>query len=104
MKQLTKEEAIRLAKNKEWEKWPDKVLVGFQLFQDKLCVDFSAFHAAIERVLERPVFTHEFGLNIDGLIAEFLGKSSAPSLEDVMDMIPKDKKVILIGKGGEEDG
>ena len=95
MKQLSKEEAIELAESGKWKDWPDRALVGFQLFQKKMCVDFSAFHAAIERVLERPVYTHEFGMNFDGLVAEFLGESPKPSFQDIMDMIPEDKRIII---------
>jgi len=71
-------------------------LVGFQLFQDKLCIPFDIFHAAIERVLDRPVWTHEFGLNHDGLVAEYLGKTPKPSFEDIMNLIPEEKRVILV--------
>ena len=98
MKQLTKKQAIELFKNTEWKKWPDKTLVGFQLFQKKLCVPFDVFHTAIERVLERPVYTHEFGLNWDGLVAEFLGQAPKPSLDEIINLIPKEKRLIISGE------
>jgi len=68
MKQLTTEQAIKFAKSKVYKKWTNEQIVRFQLFQKKLCMDFSRFHEALETVLDRPVFTHEFGLNYDGLV------------------------------------
>jgi hypothetical protein len=35
-----------------------------------LCSNFSRFHESIELLLGRPVFTHEFALNADGLKQE----------------------------------
>ena len=54
MEQLTKEQAIELAQSGKWKDWPDRELVGFQLFQERLCMDFSFFHEKIEKVLNRP--------------------------------------------------
>jgi len=43
----------------------DEEIVKFQLFQDCLAIPFDRFHAAIEKVLKRPVYTHEFrGLRV----------------------------------------
>ncbi len=95
MKQLSKEEAIALGKSEKWKSWPDRALVGFQLSQKNLCVPFDVFHEAIEKVLDRPVWTHEFGLNYDGLIAEYLGDAPKPSFEDIMNLIPEDKRIVI---------
>lgn len=35
-----------------------------------LCANFSQFHESIELLLGRPVYTHEFGINADGLRQE----------------------------------
>ena len=98
MKQLTEDEAIKFAKSEAWKDLPDRQLVGFQLFQKKLCMPFSIFHEKIERVLDRPVFTHEFGLNYDGLVAEYLGDAPKPSFESVLDLIPKEKRMIIVAQ------
>ena len=58
MEQLTEEQAIEFAKRKVYEDWTDEQIVRFQLFQKKLCMDFGRFHQAIEKVLDRPVYTH----------------------------------------------
>ena len=103
MRQLTKMEAVAIAESGEWREWPDRELVGFQLFQDRLCMDFSYFHEKLEQVLGRPVFTHEMGLNRDGLIAEYLGEKKPPTLQEIMDMLPKGKVIGIIRDAPEEE-
>jgi len=56
----TKQEAIDFYDSKQWEKMTDYELVKFQLYNDFLAVPFGRFHSAVESVLGRPVFTHEF--------------------------------------------
>ncbi len=70
MKQMTVEQAIKYCQSGKWKKLKHAQLAWFQLNQDLLCVDFQQFHAALERCLDRPIFTHEF-INIDGLKMEF---------------------------------
>ena len=60
MRQLTADEATACHDGGEWRDWTNEEIVKFQLYQDRLCVPFSRFHAAVEAVLGRPVFTHEF--------------------------------------------
>ena len=96
MKQLSKEEAIEFYESDKWKEWPARAIAGFQLFQEKLCVPFDVFHEAIEKALNRPVWTHGFGLNHDGLIAEYLGQSPAPTFEEIMNMIPEEKRIIVV--------
>lgn len=95
MKQLTTPQAIAFAESKLYESWTDRQIVEFQLFQDKLCMDFSRFHQAIEKVLQRPVFTHEFAFP-DNLRKELLGETPAPTFEQIISLIPKEK-LLLIG-------
>lgn len=92
---LTREEAIEIYESEEWKGWSDERLVGFQLFEDRLCVPWGVFHAAIERVFNRPVYTHEFGLNREGLQREFLHEIDPPTLEEIIDLIPEEKLIIL---------
>ncbi|MFA5151280.1 MAG: hypothetical protein WC554_01845 [Clostridia bacterium] len=95
MKQLTKDQAIAFANSRVWENWTDEQIVRFQLFQTKLCMDFGRFHEAMEKVLNRPIFTHEFGLNADGLVEEYLGTKPAPTLEEIINLIPEEKRIII---------
>lgn len=60
MKQLTKEQAIKIAESKCYESWPLDLLARFQMYQTKLCMDFEKFHGAVELTLGRPVTTMEF--------------------------------------------
>ena len=95
MKQLTKEQAILFSKSEIWADWSHEEIVKLQLFQDKLCMPFSRFHEAIEKVLDRPVYTHEFGLNYDGIVKEFLGEKEKPTFKEIINLIPKEKLIIL---------
>ena len=95
MKQLTQKEAVSVYDSGVWKNWSNEEIVKFQLFQDRLCVDFSRFQEAMQNVLGRPVFTHEFGFR-DDLIKEYLGIKEAPTFEEIINLIPKDKLIIAI--------
>jgi len=64
---MTENEAIEKAKTKFWLNMTHREIAEFQLYEDKLCMPFEIFHEAIEKTLGRPVFTHEFGVNVEGL-------------------------------------
>ena len=95
MKQLTEKQAIELAKSGEWKSWPDQKLVGFQLSQDLLCMDFSYFHKKTEKVLGRPVFTHEFAFK-DNLVKEYLKEKPMPTFGEIIGLIPKGSPIICL--------
>jgi hypothetical protein len=94
MKQLTQEQAIRFADSKEYENWTPNQIVDFQLFQKQLCMPFPVFHEALEKVLKRPVFTHEFAF-ADELRKEYRGDKPAPTLDEIINLIPEEKRVII---------
>lgn len=96
MSNLTTEQAVALAESEWWKDLPADAIVGFQLFEERLCMDFGDFHAAVETALGRPVFTHEFGRNMDGLRREYLGDRPAPTFEEILALIPEDKRVIVV--------
>lgn len=95
--QLTKEQAIAFYESRAWEGWTAEQKTGFQLFQNRLCMPFTVFHEAIEETLGRPVFTHEFGLNKEGLENEYLGLAPTPTIEQVIDLIPSEKCILIFG-------
>lgn len=103
MKQFTKEEAIKFAESGIWKDWQPEQIVGLQLYQRMVCVDWGEFHKATEQVLGRPVWTHEFGLSLDQLKAEFEGKRPPPTFDEIMNLIPEDKKVIFAMLDEEQD-
>ena len=95
MSKITREKAIELVNSKFWESMSPRAIAVFQLWEDRLCMPFDVFHEAIEKVLGRPVYTHEFGLNRDGLKKELMGEKESPTLEEIIDLIPEDKRVII---------
>lgn len=70
MTQHTKEWALRAFETKWWEKESDIDVALYQMEQDILCMPFDIFQETVKRVLGRPVWTHEFALNHDGIIKE----------------------------------
>ena len=94
MEQLTEKQAITFAESKVWELWTNEEIVRFQLFQKRLCMDFSRFHEAIEAVLDRPVYTHEFAY-IDELKKEYLGAKKPLTLTEIIELIPEDKRLVI---------
>lgn len=89
MKQLTREQAIAFGENKLYEGMTGRQIAEFQLMQDKLCVPFDVFHEAIEKALGRPVYTHEFALNRDGLLKELRGENPAPTFEEIFTLLER---------------
>lgn len=66
----------------------DEDIVKFQIYQDKLCVSFNRFHASLESVLERPVYTHELGFT--NIKDEYEGKRGKPTIEEILGLISKE--------------
>lgn len=95
MPEITREVAVEIAKSGMWKDWTDDEVVRFQLYQDRLCMDFSRFQEATEKVLGRPVWTHEFA-NPENLRAEYEKKKPAPSFDEILAMIPADKLVVVV--------
>jgi hypothetical protein len=62
---------------------------------EELCCPFDVFHQAVEKTLGRPVFTHEFGMNPDGIYFELIGEKDAPTMQEIIGLIPLDKLVIV---------
>jgi lysozyme family protein len=96
MKQFTEEEAIAIYNSNVWKDLDNEEIVKLQLFQNRLCMDFGRFHEAMEKVLDRPIWTHEFAKgNCDSLIKEYLGEKDKPSFEDIINLIPEEKRIII---------
>lgn len=94
-KQMTPAEAKSFGESKVWESWTYEQIVRLQLFQMQLCVPWAIFHEAIEKVLGRPIYTHEFGLNYEGIVLEYLGEKQPPTLEEIINLIPAEKRIII---------
>ena len=94
MRQFNKEEAISIYESKIWEQWSPEDIVAIQLFQNRLLVPFDKFHEAIEKVLDRPVWTHEFA-DQNRMIEEYLGIRNKPTFEEILNLIPEDKLILI---------
>lgn len=55
---------------------------------------FNIFHEAIEKTLDRHVFTHEFALNIEGLKKKNL-KKQPPIFEEILNLIQQEKLILI---------
>jgi len=91
---ITKNQAVMIYDSGIWKKWSNEDIVRIQLFQRLLCVPFSRFHEAMEAVLGRPIWTHEFAF-VDLLRDEYLGKRHKPTLEEIIELIPEEKRIVL---------
>ncbi len=87
--------AIALCESGWWKEKTAREIAEFQMHTVELCLPFGEFHQAIQSVLGRPVFTHEFGLDFDGLLSELMGDRSAPSLEQILALIPAEKRIVV---------
>ena len=88
--QLTKQQAITFCENRLWENMSYEERAKFQMVQDRLCMPFDVFHEAISKCLGRPVYTHEFGLNREGLMGEVFQGARPPTLEKIINLMPKE--------------
>ena len=96
---MTREQAIKLYESGWWEPLGHPERAMFQMFEPLLCMPFAVFHEAVEKTLGRPVFTHEFAYP-DSLRQEMLGERKAPTLDEIIALIPEDKRVIVIAGEG----
>jgi len=92
---MTYEQAKKLCDSGWWKDKTDRELAEFQLFERRLCMPWERFHQAVSKALGRPVYTHEFGLNVEGLRQELFGHRPPPTLQEIIEMIPADKRIIV---------
>lgn len=93
---IGKDKAIALFDSGWWKDRPARELAMFQMFTQELSMPFEVFHKALEETLGRPVWTHELGLNADGIQKELIGETPAPTIDDILNLIPKDKWILVI--------
>lgn len=93
---IGKERAIALSKTNWWEGKTPRQIAKFQLFTAELSCPFNVFHEALEKSLERPVWTHELGMNYNGIVQEFLGERDAPTMKEIIELIPEEKRIVCV--------
>jgi hypothetical protein len=92
---MTADQAVALGKTEFWKTMSDCDIATFQLNEPRLCMPFGVFRKAIESALNRPVYTHEFSMNHDRLKAELRGEKPAPTMEEIINLIPADKRILV---------
>lgn len=97
MTELTREQAIQLHDSGFYEDMTYKEKAEFQINEQLLCMPFDVFHEAVEKTIGRPVFTHEFSMNYDGILAEIMGEIKIQDLRsvEILQLIPESKRVIV---------
>ena len=80
---MTREEAIVYHDSGAWKSLTHRQRAALQLEVEVMCMPFAVFHEAIEKALGRPVWTHEFGLNWNGLKAELAGAEDARLRDEI---------------------
>ena len=93
---LSREQAIALGESEFWKGMTYREIAVFQMLEERSCMPFSIFHEALEKTIGRPIFTHEFGLNFDGLKAELFNGKAPPTLEEIINLIPENKRVLIV--------
>jgi hypothetical protein len=88
-KSIGRRRAIELFESQWWRTRSIREIAKFQLFTVELCLPFGIFHHALEEVLGRPIWIHEFGFNAEGLAEEFLDERDPPTLEEIFALVPQ---------------
>ena len=93
---MTREQAIALGETRFWESMTPREIATFQLHEPLLCMPFDVYHGAMEKALGRPVWTHEFGsAGVEGLKAELRGDLPPPTMEEIIALVPADKRMVI---------
>ena len=96
---FTEAQAKALYAAKWWEGLTPRQVCEVQLFEPLLCIPFPEFHRCVEESLGRPVWTHEFALDMEGLRREFLGDRQPPSVEEIFGLSPERVRVLIVKTG-----
>jgi hypothetical protein len=91
---VSEQEAIALYDSQWWKTKTPREIAEFQLDEDRLCIPFDKFQEAMEKALGRPVWTHEFAFR-DRLRAELAGTRVAPTMQDIIELVPAEKRIVV---------
>lgn len=95
MYEIARETALKLERSKFWETMSSRDVALFQLQVDRLCMPFGVFHKAVEEAVGHGVYTHEFA-DPTHLLAEIGGEVKPRTLEEVLDLLPAEKRVLVV--------
>ena len=91
---IGRERAIELAESNWWKDKSARDICDVQLFTVELCMPFGEFHKAMTEALGRSVWTHEFA-SLDRIKDEYLGDRPAPTMEQIIGLLPAEKTIVL---------
>ena len=100
---FTEEWAISFYGSGAWQDLTERELTELVLRSDRAIAPFDVIHRAFGVALGRSVFNHEFGLNWEGLKAEFFEDGPAPTLDQIIGMLPADKTIIVVAPDGDAE-
>ena len=97
---LTEQEAIAFYHSGRWRQMDHTERARFQIKYERLCMPFEVFHEAVEQTLQRPVYTHEFGIGWKGLEKELLDGAPPPTNADILrqltDMMKPEAQLVVV--------
>jgi hypothetical protein len=93
-KSIGREAAIKMAQSGWWKDLSPRQICKVQLFIKECCMPFREFTTALNEALGRPVYTHELA-DIQSIQLEYLGEKDAPTMEEIVGMLPAEKVIIL---------
>lgn len=96
--EITREQAVALSHTQFWQQMTPRDIAVLQLFTPRLCVPFSTFHEAIEKAVDRPVFSHEFGIQamVDNLKQALLAGAPEPTFDELVELIPQEHRHLVL--------
>lgn len=92
---IGREAAIAMYESNWWVGKEPKEIALVGLMTRELCLPFEKLHESVENALGRPVWTHEFALNFDAIILELRGEKDAPTMDDIIGLIPESKRIMV---------
>lgn len=66
-----------------------------RLWRGPLEVPFDLMHERIEALVGRPVWTHELGLNYEGLCKEARWDDRPATMEEIIGLVPEEKRIVI---------
>lgn len=77
------------------EMTPEERMAEMQSWRGPCEIPFSLIHKRFEELVGRPVWTHEIGLDWEGLVLEAGGRREQPTMEGIIDLVPAEKRIIV---------
>lgn len=91
---IGREKAIELYNSNWWEKCSPIRIAEMGLRTIELCLPFHILHKNVEKILNRPVYTHEFA-KLENILSEFYdGEDWEESYNEIYRYVPGAKEII----------